>query len=142
MQNMKCKWMGNMKFKASDNMGNSVMMDLGEENGGENAGFRPMPLLLAGLGGCMGVDVKIILDKMKISLASLDLEIEADMDEDTVPRIYKEIRILFKFSGKDLDITKLEKAIELAEEKYCNVSAVLGKTCSLVYKAIIIEEVD
>jgi putative redox protein len=97
-----------------------------------------MPLLLAGLGGCMGVDVKIILDKMKVGFTSLDLEIEADMDEDTVPRIYKEIRVVFRFAGDNLEMEKLERAIRLAEDKYCNVSAILGKTCKLVYKAEIL----
>jgi uncharacterized OsmC-like protein len=33
---------------------------------------------------------------------------------------------------------KLERAIRLAEDKYCNVSAILGKTCKLVYKAEIL----
>ncbi|WP_409227979.1 OsmC family protein [Gudongella sp. SC589] len=138
MQKMKCSWKENMTFVARDELGHEVLMDLGEESGGDNAGFRPMPLLLAGLGGCMGVDVKIILDKMKVSLTGLDLEIEADMDESTVPRIYEEIRVVFKFSGDDLEMDKLERAIKLAEEKYCNVSAILGKTCKLVYKAKIL----
>ena len=60
------------------------------------------------------------------------------MDDSTTPRIHSEIRILFKLSGHDLEMDKIEKAIKLAEEKYCNVSAILGKTCSLVYKAEIL----
>lgn len=127
-----------MTFSGNDELGHELLMDLGEEAGGDNAGFRPMPLLLVGLGGCMGVDVKIILDKMKISFTAMDLEIEADMDESTTPRIYSEIRILFKFKGEALEMDKIEKAIKLAEDKYCNVSAILGKTCRLVYKAEIL----
>lgn len=127
-----------MTFSGNDELGHELLMDLGEEAGGDNAGFRPMPLLLVGLGGCMGVDVKIILDKMKISFTAMDLEIEADMDESTTPRIYSEIRILFKFKGEALEMDKIEKAIKLAEDKYCNVSAILGKTCKLVYKAEIL----
>ncbi|MGM0396954.1 MAG: OsmC family protein [Bacillota bacterium] len=138
MQKIKCSWQENMTFVAKDELGHEVLMDLGEEAGGDNAGFRPMPLLLVGLGGCMGVDVKIILDKMKVILSSLDLEIEADMDESTTPRIYSEIRILFRFKGDNLEIEKLERAIKMAEEKYCNVSAILGRTCNLVYKAVIL----
>ncbi len=138
MQKVKCSWRDNMTFLGKDELGHELLMDLGEEAGGDNAGFRPMPLLLVGLGGCMGVDVKIILDKMKVSFTEMDLEIEADMDESTIPRIYDEIRILFKFSGEDLEMKNLEKAIKLAEEKYCNVSAILGKTCRLVYKAEIL----
>ena len=64
-----------MTFVGRDELGHELFMDLGEEAGGDNAGFRPMPLLLVGLGGCMGVDVKIILDKMKVSFTEMDLEI-------------------------------------------------------------------
>ena len=138
MQRMKCSWKKEMTFSASDGLGHELLMDLGKEAGGNNSGFRPMPLLLAGLGGCMGVDVKIILDKMKVSFTGLELEIEADMDETTLPRIYREIRVIFRFEGENLEIDKIERAIDLAQEKYCNVSAILGKTCSLVYKAEIL----
>ncbi len=135
-----CSWKENMQFEAKDALGHSLLMDIGEESGGDNAGFRPMPLLLVGLSGCMGVDVKIVLNKMKISLDRLELKIVGELDGETLPRTYKKITIEFYFYGQDLQQKKLEKAIKLAEEKYCNVSAILSQTAELKYNAIIIEE--
>jgi len=85
----------------------------------------------------MGVDVKIVLNKMKIDLDSFELAITGELDENTSPRIYKKITIDFVFSGRNLQLEKLEKAIRLAEEKYCNVSAILSQTTQLEYRAII-----
>jgi putative redox protein len=141
MHKIQCNWDENMKFTALDEFGNSMTMDLAKEAGGDNLGFRPMPMLLVGLGGCMGVDVKIILEKMKIEFSSIDLDIIGELDESVTPRTYKKISVIFKFKGKNLEHEKLMKAIKLAEEKYCNVSAMLSKICVLDYSAEIIEEV-
>jgi putative redox protein len=137
MQKIKCSWKDNMAFSAKDEFGHTVVMDLSEEAGGKNEGFRPMPMLLVGLGGCLGVDVKMILNKMKVEIDSLDLEIDGITDETKTPKIYKEIQVTFRFIGKDLDLDKLERAIHLAEKKYCNVSAILSQTCKISHKIII-----
>ena len=137
MQKIKCSWKDNMAFLAQDEFGHSVMMDLAEESGGKNEGFRPMPMLLVGLGGCLGVDVKMILNKMKVEIDSLELEIDGITDESQIPKTYQEIIVTFKFKGKNLDRKKLERAIFLAEEKYCNVSAILSQTCKINHKIIV-----
>jgi putative redox protein len=113
-------------------------MDIGLASGGDNAGFKPMHMLLVGLGGCMGIDVKIILSKMKLELNDLKLEIIGELDESTTPRIYNTITINFYISGENLEVAKIEKAIKLAEDKYCNVSAILSKSADLVYNTFII----
>ncbi|MDY0235886.1 MAG: OsmC family protein [Gudongella sp.] len=137
MQKISCSWKDNMAFQAKDEFGHTVVMDLAEDAGGNNEGFRPMPMLLVGLGGCLGVDVKIILDKMKVEIDSLDLDIEGIMDVTKTPKTYEEIVVTFKFKGRDLDLEKLERAINLAEEKYCNVSAILSQTCKISHRTII-----
>jgi putative redox protein len=136
-QQINCSWKENMQFEATDQVGHRVTMDIPAASGGDGAGFSPMPVMLVALGGCMGVDVKMVLNKMKVPLNHLEMEIFGDLDEDTRPRIYKKITIDFHFSGDDLSLDKLEKAIKLAEEKYCNVSAILSQTAELEYRAII-----
>ncbi len=133
-----CTWKENMQFSATDSDGHETLMDIGSASGGDNTGFRPMPMLLIGLGGCMGIDVKIILNKMKVELTDLKLEITGELDESASPKTYSKIMINFYFSGENLEIIKLEKAIKLAEEKYCNVSAILSKTVDLVYNTFVI----
>jgi len=50
-----------MRFDAEAGSGHHVTLDAAEHGGGQNAGFRPMELLLVGLGGCTGMDVISIL---------------------------------------------------------------------------------
>jgi len=45
-------------------LGHRVVMDGPAEAGGSNAGFRPMELMLLGLGFCMGYDMVMILRRM------------------------------------------------------------------------------
>lgn len=51
-----------MSFDVEVN-GHKFLIDADEKVGGENRGPRPKPLLLAGLGGCTGMDVISILRK-------------------------------------------------------------------------------
>lgn len=132
-----CSWEGQMKFKATDELGHHVLMDVSSHFGGNDEGFLPMPMLLVGLGGCMGIDVKIILDKMKVEIESMNLEVIGEMD-DGKPKTYKEIKLKFYFKGKDLSMDKIERAIRLSDEKYCNVSAVLSKSAKIVHEVIIL----
>jgi putative redox protein len=134
-----CNWDKNMQFEAHDLQEHKVRMDIGKENGGDGAGFSPMPLVLVSLSGCMGVDVKLTLDKMRIDIEKLELEVIGELDEDKKPRTYKKITINFFFYGKNLKISKLERAIKISETTLCNVSAMLSQICELEYNAIAVE---
>ena len=59
------KWQNNVCFVGESDSGHQVMMDGPEEDGGQNQGFRPMELLLLGLGGCTSFDVVTILKKSR-----------------------------------------------------------------------------
>jgi len=54
-----------MQFDAEAGSGHHITMDAAEHGGGQNVGFRPMELLLVGLGGCTGMDVISILRKKR-----------------------------------------------------------------------------
>ncbi|MEI9955176.1 MAG: OsmC family protein [Ferruginibacter sp.] len=54
---------GDFGFEAKDANGHTVHMDTSDESGGQNFGFRPMQMLLAGLGGCSAIDIVMILKK-------------------------------------------------------------------------------
>ena len=49
-------------LEALNEDGASVHIDGSPEIGGENLGFRPMQLLLAGIGGCSTMDIVSILE--------------------------------------------------------------------------------
>jgi putative redox protein len=129
-------WAGNMKFSANVS-GHPIMLDAATAVGGENAGPRPKELMLAALAGCTGMDVVSILKKMQVELQGFDIKIEADLTEEH-PKVYTHIHIIYQFKGKDLDIEKIKKAIELSQEKYCGVSAMYKKAMKVSYEIVLL----
>lgn len=128
-------WAGKMKFDTEVN-GHHIILDAAEEVGGENAGPRPKALMLSALAGCTGMDVVSILKKMKVEPEYFNIKIEADLTEEH-PKVYSKVHIIYEFKGKDLEIEKLQKAIELSQEKYCGVSAMYKKAMEVSYEIVI-----
>ncbi len=125
-ETLNVNWTGRMSFAAEID-GHKIQVDAKKESGGDGKGPRPKPLMLLALAGCTGMDVVSILEKMKVELDSFDLEVIGDMTEDH-PKVYTNMHIIYKFGGKDLPLDKLEKAINLSQEKYCGVSAMYRKS--------------
>jgi putative redox protein len=130
-------WQSNMAFEASVN-GHQIIMDTDVSGGGQDQGPRPKILLLAGLGGCTGMDVVSILAKMKIVPEKFWMEISAEMTDEH-PKVYNQITLVYYFKGKDLPMDKLEKAVYLSKEKYCGVSAMLSKTAEMIIEIKIVD---
>lgn len=129
-------WAGKMKFDTEVN-GHHIILDAAEDVGGENAGPRPKALMLSALAGCTGMDVVSILKKMKVEPEYFNIKIEADLTEEH-PKVYSKVHIIYEFKGKGLEIEKLQKAIELSQEKYCGVSAMYKKAMDVSYEIVII----
>lgn len=111
-------------FNGLTNSNHWVPMDGPKEFGGSDAGIRPKELLLLALAGCTGSDVASILGKMREPLTRFEVHIEADMAEEH-PKVYTDIRVIFKLWGDEIKTANVEKAINLSTEKYCAVSAML-----------------
>lgn len=128
-------WKDGFAFESNiDN--HKVTTDATLEVGGNDIGPSPKKLLLAGLIGCTGIDVVSILKKMKIEPDALTIEAEADSSREH-PKVYTSIRLTYTFTGKDLPLDKLEKAVSLSQEKYCGVAAMLKKTAPIEYEIIV-----
>jgi putative redox protein len=125
-------WKGNMQFEATV-AGHKIMMDADTSVGGENKGTRPKPLMLAALAGCTGMDVVSILKKMRVEIEEFDIDIEADLTEEH-PKYYNKMHVVYLFKGKDLDMEKLKKAVELSQDRYCGVSAAYKKAMEITYE--------
>jgi len=115
--------------------GHRFTVDADESVGGKDRGPRPKALLLSGLAGCTGMDVASILGKMKMPYDSFAVEIDAETTDEH-PKVYRSITVRYIFTGKELDRTKIEKAVNLSQEKYCGVSAMLGKTAEITSEII------
>ncbi len=85
------------------------------------AGPSPTQVLLLSLAGCMGVDLRMILDKSQVPLESLDVQIEADRVGES-PRRFHSIRLTYRMRGPgEDDRPKVDRAVALSKEKYCSV---------------------
>jgi putative redox protein len=84
-------------------------------------GPSPMEALLAALAGCMAVDVLVILEKSRVEVSELEVDIEGDRAPDP-PQRFMRIRIVFRLAGPgEEDEGRIHRAIELSRDKYCSV---------------------
>jgi putative redox protein len=123
------KWLSNMAFETEVN-GHKIILDTVPEVGGENKGPRPKPLMLSALGGCTGMDVISILRKMRVEVEDFKVVVEGDVTEEH-PKYFYRMHVIYEFTGKDLPLDKLQKAVSLSEERYCGVSALYKKAIEL-----------
>jgi putative redox protein len=134
-QEISISWKDGMAFEADVN-DHKFMLDAGENVGGRNKGPRPKPLMLVALAGCTGMDVVSILKEMRVEVDNFDVKVEASQSEEQ-PVHYTSIHIIYVFWGKDLPYEKIEKAINLSQERYCGVSVVYKKIMTVTYSIVI-----
>jgi len=121
-----------MSFVGESDSGHSVVMDGAPEAGGRNLGVRPMEMLLLGLGGCTAFDVVSILTKARQPISACEVEIEAERAS-TVPKVFTSIHIHFIVSGRDLDESRVARAVKLSADKYCSASRMLEKAATITH---------
>ena len=130
---IRCTWKDGMSFDAEVE-GHTITIDAGEAVGGKNRGPTPKPLTLVSLAGCTGMDVISILNKMKQPYTYFDVKVEGELTEEH-PKQYHTVKIVYEFKKDDgLDEGKVQKAVELSQDRYCGVSAMLKKGLDLDYE--------
>ena len=126
MMKAKVRWVDGVKFLGESGSGHAVLMEGPESSGGENLGFRPMEMLLIGVGGCSSYDVVTILKKARQQVTACVAELTAER-ADAVPAVFEKIHLHFRVSGKELSEKQVEKAVALSAEKYCSATIMLQK---------------
>ncbi|MGQ7857058.1 OsmC family protein [Pedobacter sp. WC2501] len=121
---------GKFNFEAENEGGFTVELDAKAAIGGEGKGFRPMEMLLIGLGGCSGIDMVNVLTKQKEPLDDIKIAINATRKEEEMPPIFDVIDIHFDLFG-DLSTQKVERALQMTFDKYCSVSNILGRSATI-----------
>lgn len=121
-----------MAFEAEVN-GHKFMIDADENVGGKDRGPRPKPLLLTSLAGCTAMDVISILRKMRVEVEAFHVDVEANNTEEH-PKHYDAIKLIYRFKGKDLPMDKLEKAVNLSQDRYCGVTYMLQKAVDVQHE--------
>jgi putative redox protein len=127
------KWVGHEEFLATMPSGRAVAFD-----GKNNSAAGPMEILLGALGSCTAVDIVLILEKKRQKLAALEIEISGERATEP-PSVWTKIEMVYRLSGQ-LEEKAVRDAIELSQNKYCSVAAMLRKTAEITYRFEILPE--
>ena len=125
MKTMKIKNTTGLQFLGKVRDHEIVLDSTKKELGGLDAGIQPMELILVGLMGCTGMDVVSIMRKMKVQFEDFEVEIPEVKRAEQHPKVYTYIKLIYRIKGKNVDRSKVEKAVNLSQDKYCSASAML-----------------
>ena len=114
-------WQGKRRFVGAGESGHALTMDAKQEAGGENSGARPMELLLVGLGGCTGIDVTMILERMRIPYQRVDIHLDAERAAD-LPQKFTAITLTYEVDAPGAPLERVMRAVTLSQDKYCSAS--------------------
>ena len=126
------KWVEALAFDATAESGHTVRIDTTVAGGGLESGMNPKKMLLGSLSGCSGMDVVDILTKMKVAFNNLEIEAEAEQTEEH-PKVFKFIKLIYRIDAATEDLDKVKRAVALSHDKYCGISAMLAKHCTISY---------
>jgi putative redox protein len=129
MQKAEVKWVGGEQFVATSPSGHAIAVDSDRKS---NTAPGPMDLVLMALGACTATDVVVVLGKKRQKLESLEVICSGERASEP-PMVWTKVELLYRLKG-ELDETAVKRAIELSEEKYCSVSAMVKKTATVTWR--------
>ncbi len=115
------------QFIAETGSGHHIILD----DAAGATGAKPIELVAVALAGCTAFDVVTMLrQKHHQKLTGYEVFVEADQAE-RPPQVFTKIRLRHLLTGVGIEKSAVEQAIQLSEEKYCSVGAMLKGNASL-----------
>jgi putative redox protein len=114
------RWLGDDQFEAGRDGQAPIRID-----GEGNTAPGPVDTLLAAIATCASVDVVSILGKQRTPAQSLEIRVEATRATST-PRRLKSAVLHFTIHAPGATQAHVERAVELAVNKYCSVRSSLA----------------
>ncbi len=109
------------QFIAETGSGHHLILD----DAAGATGAKPIELVAVALAGCTAFDVVTMLrQKYHQKLTGYEVFVEADQAE-RPPQVFTTIRVRHVLTGIGIEKQGVEQAIQLSEEKYCSVGAML-----------------
>ena len=127
------KWAGDLNFVGTSGSGHSLVID-----GDKEVGMSPMEMLLLGTAACAAIDLVMILRKGRQKVMDAHVEVGGERREE-MPQYYTAVALHFVVKGVGVEPAKVERAIDLAMEKYCSASAQLKALADFTTSYQIIE---
>jgi putative redox protein len=137
MSEVTIQWLDQRKYVGVDSTGHSVVISSTDEEGG--IGVKPSDLLLLALGSCTAVDIVGILEKKRQKLTGLKIEVSGPQDADP-PWTFQSFHMHYIVHGRGLSEQAVADAIEIADSKYCSVSATLRQSTPVTHDFEIIAD--
>jgi putative redox protein len=106
---------------------------------GGDAGPGPAELLLVAGAGCAAWDVVEILRKQRQDVIAIDCHVDGEQQADA-PWTFRRVALTFTVRGRDLDAPGVNRAVELAVEKYCAVLATVAHAAAVEHVTRIEDE--
>ena len=123
-------------FELENESGTICKIDSSKDIGGKNKGLTPMELLAGALAACISIDVLMILNKQHIEPKKYAVSVDATK-KNSVPSPFEKIHLVF-YIDTEIDLLKVERAIQLSIDKYCSVKASLNPEIKISYGVIIL----
>jgi len=135
----KVKWASGLRFIGASGSGHGVIMDGSQSDDPDGSlGPSPMEMLLLGLGGCSGIDVVHILERMRQPVEDCQVELSAERAAEP-PRVFTSIHSLYTVTGAGLSESRVAEAVRLSADKYCSASVMLGKAVKITREITVID---
>jgi putative redox protein len=101
---------------------------------GEDEGFTSLELLLVSLASCSGHTIQFLLGKMGKPVEKLEVKVVGKRRMDEHPTVVTNVHLKYEVKGDRLDQAAVEKAIRMAEEKYCPVWAMIRNNVTVTWE--------
>ena len=121
------RWREAMVFEATAPGRPPVVVD-----GNSAIAASPVELLLVAAASCTASDVVLILQKQRVALRGLEVQVRGTRRTEQ-PRRYTALHLVFTVTGDGADEGKARRAIDLSLEKYCSVVASLAPDIRISY---------
>jgi putative redox protein len=129
METAVVQWTGKQQFTAKGPSGHTIALDSDRT---ANTAPGAMELLLIALGSCTATDVVTILEKKRQKPEFLEVIVSGERAADP-PKVWKKLEVVYRFRG-NLEDAAIRHAMQLSEDKYCAVSAMLRKTADVTWR--------
>ncbi|NQW00949.1 MAG: OsmC family protein [Rhodospirillales bacterium] len=129
------KWIEGTRYLGTSGSGHGVVMEASAAD--QSIGPSPMEMLLIGMGGCTTYDVVAILQKMRLDVDDVTVDLEAER-ADSIPKIFTKIHCIFTVYGTNIPLAKAEEAVRLSGEKYCSASRMLEKSAVITFETKVV----
>ena len=129
MAQIELTWIEKQRFVGVDGSGHSVVLSPGND-----VGVRPSDTLLIALAACASVDIVEILRKQRAQLERLSARVSGQQ-ADEAPWAYQRIHLHFVVTAGGVGQAQLDRAVDLALNKYCSVRASLAPNIQVTFEA-------